>query len=56
MADKAMQVYLNDHLAGAMFGRNLARQMRNSATTLVALRGSATSLGRSKRTRNRCLR
>jgi hypothetical protein len=27
MADKAMQVYLNDHLAGAMFGRNLARQI-----------------------------
>lgn len=27
MADKAMEVYLNDHLAGAMFGSDLARQI-----------------------------
>ncbi len=27
MPDKAMQVYLNDHLAGATFGSNLARQI-----------------------------
>jgi len=28
MADKAMDVYLNDHLAGAMFGSDLAEQIR----------------------------
>ena len=29
MADKAMDVYLNDHLAGAMLGSDLARQIRD---------------------------
>jgi len=29
MADKAMAVYLNDHLAGAMLGSDLAEQVRN---------------------------
>lgn len=29
MADKAMDVYLNDHLAGAMLGRDLAEQIRS---------------------------
>jgi hypothetical protein len=29
MADKAMDVYLNDHLAGAMLGSDLAEQIRN---------------------------
>ena len=28
MADKAMDVYLNDHLAGAMLGSALAKQLR----------------------------
>ena len=28
MADKAMDVYLNDHLAGAMFGSDLAEQIQ----------------------------
>jgi hypothetical protein len=28
MADKPMDVYLNDHLAGAMFGSDLANQIR----------------------------
>ncbi len=28
MADKAMDVYLNDHLAGAMLGSNLAKQIQ----------------------------
>jgi hypothetical protein len=31
MADKAMQVYLNDHLAGAMFGSDLARQIESQS-------------------------
>lgn len=31
MADKAMDVYLNDHLAGAMFGSELARQIESQA-------------------------
>jgi hypothetical protein len=31
MADKAMDVYLNDHLAGAMFGSDLAKQIRSQA-------------------------
>ena len=36
MAAKAMDVYLNDHLAGAMLGSNLAEQIRsrNQATPL----------------------
>jgi hypothetical protein len=36
VADKAMDVYLNDHLAGAMFGSNLAEQIRdrNEGTAL----------------------
>ncbi len=29
MADKAMDVYLNDHLAGAMLGSGLAKQIRS---------------------------
>jgi hypothetical protein len=29
MADKAMDVYLNDHLAGAMLGSDLAKQIRD---------------------------
>ena len=29
MADEAMDVYLNDHLAGAMLGSNLAEQIRS---------------------------
>ncbi len=29
MADKAMDVYLNDHLAGATLGSDLAEQIRN---------------------------
>jgi len=29
MADKAMDVYLNDHLAGAMLGSDLAEQIRD---------------------------
>ncbi len=28
MADKAMDVYLNDHLAGAKLGSDLAKQLR----------------------------
>jgi hypothetical protein len=28
MADKAMDIYLNDHLAGAMLGSDLAKQIR----------------------------
>jgi hypothetical protein len=31
MPDKAMQVYLNDHLAGAMFGSDLARQIESQS-------------------------
>jgi hypothetical protein len=31
MADKAMEVYLNDHLAGAMFGSDLARQIESQS-------------------------
>jgi hypothetical protein len=31
MADKAMDVYLNDHLAGAMLGSDLAKQIRARA-------------------------
>jgi hypothetical protein len=37
MADKAMDVYLNDHLAGAMFGSDLAEQIR--------VRSEGTALG-----------
>jgi hypothetical protein len=42
MADKAMEVYLNDHLAGAMVGSNLAEQIRshNQGTPLGELMGS----------------
>ena len=29
MADKSMDTYLNDHLAGAMFGAELARQLQS---------------------------
>ncbi len=28
MADKALEIYLNDHLAGAMLGTDLAEQIR----------------------------
>jgi hypothetical protein len=31
MADSAIDTYLNDHLAGAMFGRDLADQVRDRA-------------------------
>jgi hypothetical protein len=42
MADKAMDVYLNDHLAGAMLGSDLAEQIRsrNRGTPLGELMGS----------------
>lgn len=42
MADRAMDVYLNDHLAGAMLGSNLAKQIRshNRGTPLGELMGS----------------
>jgi hypothetical protein len=42
MADKAMDIYLNDHLAGAMLGSNLAEQIRshNRGTPLGELMGS----------------
>ena len=42
MADKAVDVYLNDHLAGAMLGSNLAEQIRshNRGTPLGELMGS----------------
>ncbi len=42
MADKALDVYLNDHLAGAMLGSNLAEQIRshNRGTPLGELMGS----------------
>ena len=44
MADKAMGVYLNDHLAGAMLGTHLAEQIRshNQGTPLGELMGSLT--------------
>jgi hypothetical protein len=39
MADKPMDVYLNDHLAGAMFGSDLARQIESqSEGTELAVR------------------
>ena len=39
MADKAMGVYLNDHLAGAMLGSDLAEQLQkeNEGTRLGEL-------------------
>ena len=42
MADKAMNVYLNDHLAGAMLGSDLAGQIqaRNQGTALGKLMAS----------------
>lgn len=42
MADKAMNVYLNDHLAGAMLGTDLAEQIQaqNEGTALGELMGS----------------
>ncbi len=42
MADKAMDVYLNDHLAGATLGSDLAEQIhaRNQGTTLGKLMAS----------------
>jgi hypothetical protein len=42
MADKAMDVYLNDHLAGAMLGSDLAKQIgaRNEGTPLGGLMAS----------------
>ena len=42
MADKALDVYLNDHLAGAMLGSDLAEQIkaRNQGTALGELMGS----------------
>ncbi len=44
MADKAIDVYLNDHLAGAMLGRDLADQIRaqNQGTALGELMESLT--------------
>jgi hypothetical protein len=44
MADKAMDVYLNDHLAGALLGSNLAEQLR-STNTGTALGQLMESLG-----------
>ena len=45
MADKAMNVYLNDHLSGAVLGTDLAEQIqaRNEGTTLGELMGSPLS-------------
>ena len=45
MADKAMDVYLNDHLAGAMLGSDLAEQIRdqNENTPLGELMRSLAS-------------
>lgn len=45
MADKAIDVYLNDHLAGAMFGSELAEQIRvrNEGTALGEIMGSLAS-------------
>jgi CheY-like chemotaxis protein len=42
MADKAMDVYLNDHLAGAMLGSDLAKQIRarSEGTPLADIMGS----------------
>ena len=42
MADRALDVYLNDHLAGAMLGSDLAEQIhaRNQGTTLGKLMAS----------------
>jgi len=42
MADKAMDVYLNDHLAGAMMGSDLAEQLEeeNAGTALGELMSS----------------
>lgn len=42
MADKAMNVYLNDHLAGAMLGSDLAEQLQeqNEGTALGDLMSS----------------
>ena len=39
MANKAMDIYLNDHLAGAMLGSDLAEQIRDEqeSTTLGEL-------------------
>jgi hypothetical protein len=41
MADKAMDVYLNDHVAGAMLGSDLAEQIRsqNQSTSLGEVMG-----------------
>jgi hypothetical protein len=45
MPDRAMQVYLNDHLAGAMLGSDLAQQIRdqNEGTRLGDLMGPIAS-------------
>jgi hypothetical protein len=39
MADKSLDVYLNDHMAGARFGSDLARRLsrRMDGTTMIAL-------------------
>src|ERR1700761_7839361 len=44
MADNSIDVYLNDHLAGAMLGSNLAKQLRtqNHGTPLGLLMQSLT--------------
>jgi hypothetical protein len=46
MADKAMDVYLNDHLAGAMLGSALAEQLRekNEGTPLGSVMSSLAPL------------
>jgi hypothetical protein len=51
MADRAMDVYLNDHLAGATLGSNLAEQIRDrhEGTPL----GDGRSLRKSRRTAGR---
>ena len=39
MADKALDVYLNDHLAGAMMGSDLANRARDMLKGIDVLRG-----------------
>ena len=53
MSDKAMEVYLNDHLAGATFGSDLARQIESQTdgTPLGATIGElATQIADDRRT------
>jgi len=53
MADRAMDVYLNDHLSGAMLGSDLARQIRDrhEATPLgVVMRSIAAQIEEDRET------